>query len=436
MKERIQLPTIEHCTGCQACRVACPKNAITMQENEKGNIYPVVNEQQCINCNKCANVCPELSPLTFNAKQEKVYAMWVNNTKNRKCSTSGGASYIMAKTIIERGGYLCGAIYNDGGAEHRICNNIDELYRFQGSKYVHSNVKDVYKEVEMLLKNGKEVLFTGTPCQVAALRSYLIKEYDTLYCIDIVCRGVPNKKVLGNRIKAIEKGAPYKIAANITFGNFYLVATGNDEDKIMSQDDTIILFGQNQTPDLLFHYLYGNEFDSSIEYVSAVSDAAKCLVTGKNLITSSVVDYVFIAQPVLYNVLNNKNALTYQKAYVYKNIQEEYSKTTNNMSLVQASVFVKNDSDQRLIKSFLNQLENDIENAIKDPNVVKESMDKISKEEATSLFGINSDVAKLVLEDNNGIGLGYKKASENKKDIDKYISLFGLNETNKEIYFK
>lgn len=237
-------------------------------------------------------------------------------------------------------------------------------------------------------------------------------------------------------IKAIEKGAPYKIAANITFGNFYLVATGNDEDKIMSQDDTIILFGQNQTPDLLFHYLYGNEFDSSIEYVSAVSDAAKCLVTGKNLITSSIVDYVFIAQPVLYNVLNNKNASTYQKAYVYKNIQEEYSKTTNNMSLVQASVFVKNDSDQRLIKSFLNQLENDIENAIKDPNVVKASMDKISKEEATSLFGINSDVAKLVLEDNNGIGLGYKKASENKKDIDKYISLFGLNETNKEIYFK
>lgn len=205
MKERIQLPTIEHCTGCQACRVACPKNAITMQENEKGNIYPVVDEQQCINCNKCAKVCPELSPLTFNAKQENVYAMWVNNGKNRKYSTSGGASYIMAKNIIERGGYFCGVLYNNGGAEHRISNNVDELYRFQGSKYVHSNVKDVYKEIELLLKDDKEVLFTGTPCQVAALRSYLRKEYDKLYCIDIVCHGVPNKKILGDRIKTIEQ---------------------------------------------------------------------------------------------------------------------------------------------------------------------------------------------------------------------------------------
>ena len=205
MKERIPLPQIEHCTGCQACRVSCPTNAITMQKNEKGNIYPVVDEQLCISCNKCARICPELSPVKLHNKQDNVLAIWVNNPKKRKYSTSGGASFIMAKTIIERGGYFCGAVYNDGGAEHLICNSIDELYRFQGSKYVHSNVKDVYKEIEALLKEGKEVMFTGTPCQVAALRSYLRKEYDTLYCVDIVCHGVPNKKVLGGRIKAIEQ---------------------------------------------------------------------------------------------------------------------------------------------------------------------------------------------------------------------------------------
>ncbi|MBQ5616217.1 MAG: Coenzyme F420 hydrogenase/dehydrogenase, beta subunit C-terminal domain, partial [Bacteroidaceae bacterium] len=193
------------CTGCQACRVACPTNAITMQENEKGNIYPVVDEQQCINCNKCARICPELTPVELHHKQDKVLAMWVNQSNKRKYSTSGGVSYILAKTIIERGGYFCGAVYNDGGAEHCICSNIDELHHFQGSKYVHSNVKEVYKEIEVLLKDSNEVLFTGTPCQIAALRSYLRKEYDKLYCVDIVCHGVPNKKVLGNRIKAIEK---------------------------------------------------------------------------------------------------------------------------------------------------------------------------------------------------------------------------------------
>lgn len=205
MKERIPLPTIEHCTGCQACRVACPTNAITMQENKKGNIYPIVDENLCINCNKCARICPELSPVNLHYKQDRVLAMWVKDSKIRKYSTSGGASFVMAKIIVERGGYFCGAIYNDGGAEHRICNNVGELHRFQGSKYVHSNVKDVYKEIEALLKDGIEVLFTGTPCQVAALRSFLGKEYDTLYCVDIVCHGVPSRKVLGSRIKVIEQ---------------------------------------------------------------------------------------------------------------------------------------------------------------------------------------------------------------------------------------
>lgn len=211
MKERIQLPTIEHCTGCQACRVACPKNAITMQENEKGNIYPVIDEQLCVNCNKCARICPELTPVNLHDKQDKVLAIWVNQARERKYSTSGGASFIMAKTIIERGGYFCGAVYCNGGAEHRICNSVDELYRFQGSKYVHSNVKDVYKEIEALLKDGKEVLFTGTPCQVAALRSFLRKEYNTLYCVDLVCHGVPNKKILGARIRHIEQTQGKKV---------------------------------------------------------------------------------------------------------------------------------------------------------------------------------------------------------------------------------
>lgn len=204
MNERIQLPTDEHCTGCQACRVACPVGAIKMQENKRGHIYPSINEDKCIKCNKCARVCPELNPIQLFPKQEKAYAIWVSDSAKRLTSTSGGASYILAKSTIEKGGYFCGVTYSNGGAEHSICNSIDQLYRFQGSKYTHSNVKEVYKEIELLLKEAKRVLFTGTPCQVSALRSYLRKEYNNLYCVDIVCHGVPSKQVLRDRISHIE----------------------------------------------------------------------------------------------------------------------------------------------------------------------------------------------------------------------------------------
>lgn len=236
-------------------------------------------------------------------------------------------------------------------------------------------------------------------------------------------------------IKAIGKGAPYKIAANITLGNFYIASTGNDEDKVMNEGDTIVLFGQNQTPDLVFHYIYGNAFDSSIEYVTNVQDASKCLASGKNLVTSSDVDYVFVAQPVLFAVLNNKDAKTYGKSSVYVNIQEEYKKKSNNLSLIQASVFVKNTTDKKLIDGFLKTLNTNITKAIDTPSIVKEGMESIGSEEAIALYGINPNVAVKVLENNNSLGLGYIKASDNKEAIDNFVNLFGMEGTNEEIYY-
>ena len=128
-------------------------------------------------------------------------------------------------------------------------------------------------------------------------------------------------------IKAINNGANFKLAATLTFGNFYLAATGNDENSTLDKDDVVILFGQNQTPDLLFNKIYGEGYN--VEYVTNVQDAAKCLASGKNMITKSTVDYVFIAQPALYTILNNEDSPTYGNASVYANIQEEYKKITN-----------------------------------------------------------------------------------------------------------
>lgn len=233
-------------------------------------------------------------------------------------------------------------------------------------------------------------------------------------------------------IKAINNGANFKLAATVTFGNFYLAATGNDENSTLDKDDVVILFGQNQTPDLLFNKIYGEGYN--VEYVTNVQDAAKCLASGKNMITKSTVDYVFIAQPALYTILNNKDALTYGNASVYANIQEEYKKITN-YDLVQASLFVNANSDSKMVDSFLKDLEKDIKNLLENPSLLSDKIDYTSQELSTK-YGVNFKACEQLLNDDNAIGLGYKKAIDNKDNIDNFISLFNLGTTNEEIYYK
>ena len=240
-------------------------------------------------------------------------------------------------------------------------------------------------------------------------------------------------------IKAIQKGAPYLLAANITLGNFFIASTGNDDNNVMDEDDKIVLFGEKQTPDLVFHYIYGDVFDKNIEYVTYVQDAAKCLASGKNLVTGSSIDYVFVAQPVLYTILNNKNAATYSKAGIYENIQDKYKEKSDNLSLIQASVFVKNSDESeynKTISAFLKDLKSDITSVISNPNLMDNTIGKLETEVATSLYGTNYQMVKKVIEDDNSLGLGYIKAIDNKKAIDNFISLFGMDKTNEEIYFK
>lgn len=236
-------------------------------------------------------------------------------------------------------------------------------------------------------------------------------------------------------IQAIQNGAPYSLAATITFGNFYIAATGNDDNQVMDADDKIVLFGQGKTSDFIFHYIYGNKFDANIEYVAAVKDAATCLATGKNAVTNSTIDYVFVAEPVLYATLNNANAATYGKASIYANIQELYQEKSQGLSLIQASVFVRNATDKKQLETYLGELETDIQSALENPNLVQEGMSQISLEEATTLYGIAPAIAKAVLADGNRLGLGYKKAIDQKTAIDQFIQLFDLGPTNEEMYF-
>lgn len=240
-----------------------------------------------------------------------------------------------------------------------------------------------------------------------------------------------------NGIRAINEGSDYKLAATITFGNFYIASTGNDENGIMDDGDYIVLFSKDASPDAIFHYLYGNKFDSNIHYVNAVKDAATCLVKGINISDDSMpldkpyVDYVMIAEPALSASLNqNKNAS------IYIDIQDEYNKKTNGLSMIQASVFVSNKIEKEIINQFLDKLENDINNLMNDPSLFENYNYNYSSEQIKEIYGIpNIEIVDQVLKGNT-IGIGYKKAYEIKNEIDEYITKFGLGTSDDEIYFK
>lgn len=235
-------------------------------------------------------------------------------------------------------------------------------------------------------------------------------------------------------IRAIKKGAPYKLAGILTFGNFYIASTGNDEDNIMNADDKIILFGQGLTSDIIFHYLYGDTYNKNIEYVNAVSDAAKCLAAGKNLETGSAIDYVFIAEPVLTNILNNEDAPTYGKAKIYQNIQEAFNYQTGN-DMIQAGLFLKEDGLISNKKDYLKYLENNINIILSNKEYVYSLLKDKSVEEVSTKYGISTNLIPYVLE-NNLVGLGFKNAYHNRKSIELFCSLFGIEDIDEEIYFK
>ena len=232
-------------------------------------------------------------------------------------------------------------------------------------------------------------------------------------------------------VKAIKNGAPYKMASTLTFGNFFIASTGKDDNGIMDPGDKIVLFGQGITPDLLFHYLYGDTYDSGVEYVTNVQDAAKCLIAGKNQVTGSDIKYVFIAQPVLLNALaKNTNAAK------YVDVQEAYKEKSGGKKLIQASLFVKNGTVSKSANKVLNDIKDDVNAALENPEVISETLSYLSAEEANAKFGVAPAMAVSALKDKNGLGLGFEKSSAIKADIDAFLKdVQNLEATSEEIYY-
>ena len=193
-QERIVLAEKKDCTGCSACSAACPNSCIRFSADVEGFYYPEIDHETCVHCGKCVSVCPALAPVRRSERTlPKTFAAYANNTAIRASSSSGGIFRVLAEEILMKGGAVAGAAFTENlSVEHILVKTKEELFRLQGSKYVQSTPNQVFLEIQKLLNEQIPVLYSGTPCEVNGLLSFLGKAYENLITVDLICHGVPS----------------------------------------------------------------------------------------------------------------------------------------------------------------------------------------------------------------------------------------------------
>lgn len=199
------------CCGCGACVDKCPTHSIQLKPDEKGFLYPFIEQKTCIDCGLCQKTCPMLNDILLN-KTFNAYAASAKNVHLTRKSSSGGVFAIFAKYILSKGGSVFGSAYLNGFEVGVIeVTALEDLYKLQGSKYVQSNMVGAFNKIKKRLIEKKLVLFCGTGCQVGALRSFLEKDYENLFVIDLVCHGVPSNQMFNDYLSLIERKQRKKI---------------------------------------------------------------------------------------------------------------------------------------------------------------------------------------------------------------------------------
>ena len=185
----------KQCTGCGACADICPASCISMRLSKEGFLFPVIEESRCTGCGVCGKACHVLNPPEKRLPRTALVA-WALDETVRTSSSSGGVYSVLGESILEHGGMISGCRFDrDLVLKHELCGQPGGTVRFRGSKYVQCFTDGIYRKIRQELMNGRTVLFTGTPCQVAGLQTYLGRPYETLITCDLVCHGVPSQKV-------------------------------------------------------------------------------------------------------------------------------------------------------------------------------------------------------------------------------------------------
>lgn len=214
----MQICDTDKCTGCYACVNACMRNCISMKEDEYGAIKPSIDESSCVQCGMCIKACPNNTPLEFKYPQN-CYAAWIKDKVNRRICASGGLGTSFSEYVIKQGGVVYGSCYDNQLIPHIQSVEAErELVKFKGSRYVQSLVGEhTYRDVKKRLLSGRMVLYIGTPCQIAGLKTYLRKEYDNLVTVDLICHGVCPTKYLNEEVGYLSGKYGLKNVSDIRF---------------------------------------------------------------------------------------------------------------------------------------------------------------------------------------------------------------------------
>jgi coenzyme F420-reducing hydrogenase beta subunit len=200
------------CSECNACIQICTHQAIQLKVNQEGFAYPEIDSEKCINCNLCNKVCPMQNGDKTKSVNIKTLAVQTLDNKTLQKSSSGGVFSLIALYVLDQGGIVYGAAWDSNMQLHHIGAETEkDLEKLRGSKYVHSDIGNSFREIKEHLKQGRIVYFTGTPCQVSALKLFLRKPYDNLITSDLICHGTPSQKLFNAFLENMEKELEEKI---------------------------------------------------------------------------------------------------------------------------------------------------------------------------------------------------------------------------------
>ena len=215
------------CTGCLACKAVCGHNAIVCQNDALGFTHVRINENVCVNCGLCEKVCPTLAKPS-RSEENIAFAAITTKDEVAKRSSSAGLATLISHSIIEKGGVVYGCSAKDPyNIRHIRVSSAPQLDELQSSKYVYSNLSEVYENIRKDLTNNLPVLFIGIPCQVAAVRKFLFKNYENLFTIDIVCHGAPSQKMLNEDLDYFKTKYQLSEIRNVRFRRKFHLPDGS-----------------------------------------------------------------------------------------------------------------------------------------------------------------------------------------------------------------